>query len=70
MKRFMSFAALAAVLLAACTQEAARPSSAGGGVQPGQTAPDFALPAADGGKVQLSDFEGKPVLLYFSMGPG
>jgi AhpC/TSA family len=37
----------------------------------GDHAPDFALPSAAGGRVALSDFEGKkPALLYFSMGPG
>jgi len=36
----------------------------------GQTAPDFSLPAVGGGKVSMSDFRGKPVLLYFSMGSG
>jgi hypothetical protein len=37
----------------------------------GDRAPTFTLPSASGGKVELSDFAGeKPVLLYFSMGPG
>jgi AhpC/TSA family protein len=37
----------------------------------GDTAPAFSLPSAAGGNVSLSDFAGKkPVLLYFSMGPG
>jgi hypothetical protein len=37
----------------------------------GDSAPSFVLPSASGGKVWLSDFAGeKPVLLYFSMGPG
>lgn len=37
----------------------------------GDRAPGFELPAADGGRVALADFLGKkPVLLYFSMGPG
>ena len=61
---------LVPLLLGACAQqEAGRPSS-GGGVEVGQTAPDFTLPSANSGKVTLSDFKGKPVLLYFSMGPG
>jgi hypothetical protein len=35
------------------------------------SAPAFTLPSAAGGKVALSDYAGKkPVLLYFSMGPG
>lgn len=37
----------------------------------GDSAPAFSLPSASGGNVALSDFAGKkPVLLYFSMGPG
>ncbi len=30
-----------------------------------EAAPDFELTALDGGKVQLSDYRGKPVLLAF-----
>lgn len=37
----------------------------------GRTAPSFDLPSATGEQVALSDYVGhKPVLLYFSMGPG
>jgi hypothetical protein len=37
----------------------------------GDRAPSFSLMSADGGKIKLSDYtEKKPVLLYFSMGPG
>jgi cytochrome oxidase Cu insertion factor (SCO1/SenC/PrrC family) len=37
----------------------------------GAAAPNFTLPSAAGEKVALSDYAGeKPVLLYFSMGPG
>ncbi len=37
----------------------------------GDRAPNFTLPSASGETVALSDFAGKkPVLLYFSMGPG
>jgi len=38
--------------------------------QPGDRAPAFTLPSADGGPVSLSDLRGRRVLLYFSMGPG
>lgn len=34
-------------------------------IEEGQTAPDFTLPADDGGKVKLSELRGKPVVLYF-----
>ena len=51
--------------------------SSGGGSTPGRAlrvgdaAPGFDLPSATGGRAFLSDFRGrKPVLLYFSMGPG
>jgi hypothetical protein len=37
----------------------------------GDTAPEFELPAADGGSVSLADLRRRAsVLLYFSMGPG
>jgi hypothetical protein len=37
----------------------------------GDPAPAFTLPSVSGGNVDISDFAGdKPVLLYFSMGPG
>ncbi len=39
-------------------------------VKRGQMAPPFTLPEATGKPVALSDFHGRPVLLYFSMGPG
>jgi cytochrome oxidase Cu insertion factor (SCO1/SenC/PrrC family) len=35
------------------------------GIQPGDAAPDFALPRADGGALRLSDLRGRPVLLHF-----
>jgi peroxiredoxin Q/BCP len=34
-------------------------------IEEGQPAPDFTLPADDGREVKLSDFRGKPVVLYF-----
>jgi peroxiredoxin len=36
----------------------------------GDEAPDFTLPTADGGSVSLSDFQGKPVMLFFHMAKG
>jgi cytochrome oxidase Cu insertion factor (SCO1/SenC/PrrC family) len=35
------------------------------GVRPGEPAPDFELPTADGRSVRLSQLRGKPVLLHF-----
>jgi peroxiredoxin Q/BCP len=40
---------------------------------PGQTAPDFTLPAADGSTVSLSEYQGRKVVVYFypaAMTPG
>ena len=34
-------------------------------IEPGQQAPDFALPDQDGRIVKLSDFRGQPVVVYF-----
>jgi len=34
-------------------------------IEPGDTAPDFALPDQDGREVKLSDFRGEPVVVYF-----
>jgi peroxiredoxin Q/BCP len=39
--------------------------SASAGVQPGDAAPDFALRDAAGKLVELSQFQGRPVVLYF-----
>jgi peroxiredoxin Q/BCP len=35
------------------------------GVKPGERAPGFALPDAEGKPVRLADFSGRPVVLYF-----
>ena len=62
-------AVLLAVLVAACT--GGETSTAEAGLSVGDRAPSFSLPAAGGGRASLADFVGKkPVLLYFSMGPG
>ena len=34
-------------------------------IEPGDQAPDFALPDQDGREVKLSDFRGQPVVVYF-----
>lgn len=36
----------------------------------GDVAPDFSLPAVGGQTLSLSDFTGRNILLYFSMGHG
>jgi hypothetical protein len=35
------------------------------GIQPGEVAPDFALPSATGETFRLSELRGQPVLLHF-----
>jgi cytochrome oxidase Cu insertion factor (SCO1/SenC/PrrC family) len=62
----LAAAALAAILPACGGVQS--PSQPAGDL--GKRAPGFTLPSAGGGRVALSDFTGKPVLLYFSMGPG
>lgn len=71
-QRIRAVAAIFALvfLLAACTK-LAPPSSTTSEVTVGDEAPAFTLPSANGDSVSLADFQGhKPVLLYFSMGPG
>ena len=47
--------------------EAITPTRVGrGGLKPGKTAPDFTLPAADGGDASLHDFAGRRVFLVFT----
>jgi len=53
-----------------CSRQEIPPASAGSPIAVGDRAPGFALKSASGGTVSLSDYAGKPVLLYFSMGPG
>ena len=67
--RLTPLAVLLAVLVAACTGGGT--STAEAGLNVGDRAPSFDLPAAAGGRASLDDYVGeKPVLLYFSMGPG
>ena len=42
-----------------------RTTMRGGGVQPGEEAPDFDLEAADGQRFRLSALRGTPVLIHF-----
>lgn len=50
---------------------AGSPPPAGGTLRVGDPAPELKLPSAPAGSVSLAEFRGrKPVLLYFSMGPG
>jgi len=58
------------VVSAGCSRQETPPDTGPGAIAVGQTAPAFSLKSADGGTASLSDYAGKPVLLYFSMGPG
>jgi hypothetical protein len=65
-KRYVPLA-VAMALTASCAGGSAEEPS----LAEGDRAPAFTLPSAAGEDVALSDFVGeKPVLLYFSMGPG
>jgi cytochrome oxidase Cu insertion factor (SCO1/SenC/PrrC family) len=59
-----------AIVATACARPEPPPRTQQGPVEVGQRAPAFSLESANGGTVSLSDYAGKPVLLYFSMGPG
>jgi cytochrome oxidase Cu insertion factor (SCO1/SenC/PrrC family) len=73
-RRLAAVVSLAALLTAACTsapESSDQPSAAPAeGVAVGDPAPGFTLPTAGGGETSLSDYRGRSVLLYFSMGPG
>jgi len=59
----------AALVVGSCAD--GPPSRSTSGLDVGDDAPAFDLPAADGGRASLGDYVGdRPVLLYFSMGPG
>lgn len=53
------------LLLAACGSTDSEDA-----IEVGADAPDFSLPDAAGGEVALSDYSGRPVLLYFHMAVG
>ena len=72
MKARTKGAAIIALLVgAACSRTTSPPGDARTvPIGVGDRAPAFSLQSANGGTVSLSDYAGKPVLLYFSMGPG
>jgi hypothetical protein len=64
----LALVATAFLVLPSCADST--PSSTAG-LEVGDEAPAFELPAADGGRASLEDYVGdRPILLYFSMGPG
>lgn len=69
--RILVAAAIAlTIAAAACSQRESSSSSEQTPIAVGETAPGFSLKSPSGSTVSLSDYAGKPVLLYFSMGPG
>ncbi len=66
----VSAAIALAIVGAACTRQEPSPISRQSPIAVGLSAPAFSLKSASGGTVSLSDYAGRPVLLYFSMGPG
>jgi len=63
-KRLLIGASFALILAVAGTFFALRFRQPPEGIAPGFTAPDFVLPDLSGREVRLSQFRGKPVLLY------
>jgi hypothetical protein len=59
------------LLFAAACDSSTAPEGGESYLSEGDRAPGFTLPSASGEQVALADFtNSKPVLLYFSMGPG
>jgi peroxiredoxin len=69
--RRLFFAAMALALLGlACQESTEAPTADASVLKEGDRAPDFTL-TSPSAKISLADYRGKkPVLLYFSMGPG
>ena len=66
-----SLALTIAFVAGACTSRGAPSEQPGGALDVGDKAPGFSLTSAAGTPVSLTDQVGRrPVLLYFSMGPG
>lgn len=70
MRRLLVAVVALALLGAACQQETPTAGADVSALEEGDQAPEFTLESPDG-EVSLTDYRGKkPVLLYFSMGPG
>lgn len=66
----LALAIVLSLLGVACQEQAQPPVADGEVLKEGDAAPDFTL-ASPNEDVSLADYRGrKPVLLYFSMGPG
>lgn len=66
----VAVAVVLGVVAAACSGQDTPPISGQGPIAVGHAAPTFSLESGSGATVSLSDYAGRPVLLYFSMGPG
>ncbi len=65
MKRVFIISLILVVLISACSPQQSSPATL-----TGSFGTDFTLDDALGGQTSLSDFDGKPVLLYFHMAVG
>ncbi|MDX1412739.1 MAG: SCO family protein [Candidatus Promineifilaceae bacterium] len=66
MKKHLILIVICTLLLVSCTNQPLEPADFKGSAMPATIpAPDFELTDTDGNAVQLSDYEGKIVLLYF-----
>jgi cytochrome oxidase Cu insertion factor (SCO1/SenC/PrrC family) len=65
MKKLLLINLILVVLIAACSLQQSSPAP-----MVGSAGLDFTLDDALGGQTSLSDFDGKPVLLYFHMAVG
>ena len=65
MKKLLLVNLILVVLISACAPQQSSPAPL-----VGSAGPDFTLDDALGGQTSLSDYDGKPVLLYFHMAVG
>ncbi len=65
MKRVSIISFILVVLISACSPQQSSPAPLTGSI-----GTDFTLDDALGGQTSLSDYDGKPVLLYFHMAVG
>jgi cytochrome oxidase Cu insertion factor (SCO1/SenC/PrrC family) len=69
--RFVALGLSALLVLTAACDGASGPEGGERFLSEGDRAPTFTLPSASGEQVSLADYQDhRPVLLYFSMGPG
>jgi hypothetical protein len=69
-RRMAAYVLVLATVGVACGSPEQDGASGGSSLEPGDSVPEFSLPAADGARISPSDFRGTSTLFYFSMGPG